>query len=647
MPKFTLLGIMLISLVTSLITFQVFAQQSANEASDDSGKTVIATYAGKQLTLSEADEVFSLRAPREHRFFMGRPLNDIDPDNARAIVRSLVAQELLADKAKKEGFTLTQEWKERLLTLQNRQLVNRFVREEILEKVSPATEEEARKFYEENIKRYTQPFEFEIKQILMLTYKEYETKEGDTLEKIAEEISKDPEAIKDIREVSTFKPRWVAPEDREKVLFRPLGANEQLLVPMSKEGKQQVFNQMKTIHKELKAGADFDAMVEKYSRVTQTSKVTPERMVNTPHPELVETAQKTAVGDFSDVVETKVGYRILKVIDKTEERAVPFDDVKDQILGILTREKQTEHAENMFHEMIKTSSLVKTYPEVLADDKASTDAIVAQIGDTKITKQMFLARLSRYIDDSMSPEQKFAEMARLPEFAAYVLPAEAHKKGLDKHKEYNKAREHIEIQMFAEAYLQDLYDNKVKPTDEDLKKFYNENLDDYTIPPQYKIRQIVRKIHDDLNNLEPAQKEKVLKAKMDEMKEIRAKINSIEDFANVAEEFSEDDPTRKKGGELGYVPATYRQGFEGRLEKMSVGEISEPFQYGIFAYILLVEDIKGSEIQSFEEVRERVERVWLFQNQKQVRDDLYDELLKAADFKYLADVKSDAVSQQQ
>lgn len=87
-----------------------------------------------------------------------------------------------------------------------------------------------------------------------------------------------------------------------------------------------------------------------------------------------------------------------------------------------------------------------------------------------------------------------------------------------------------------------------------------------------------------------------------------------EDFSVLAKKYSEDDSTKNKGGDLGYLKAGDTvKAVEEAVFKMKKGEVSDlvrsPFGY----HILKVEDIKEARTPTFVEVRERIKT--LLENQ--------------------------------
>lgn len=598
---------------------------------------VIASYDGKKMTKTALEDILRYRG--RGRFLPGR-LEQMPPESLKALVEEVVAEELISEKARREKFELPESVQLQLERRKEELLVGSLYKKVVEEKISEITEEKAKKVYEQNIEQYAQPFQFTRKFIFLPTYVEYTTQEGDTLEGIAEKLCDEPTtAILRIVNADTGEPRYVKPEEREEKLFKPLRPGEKLLVPMKEKEKQEVYEKMKKIYEELKGGADFDELAKKYSKVVSAEEtgrtIIPEKWKRPISPALVEAAKKTPEGEFSEIIETTYGYQIIKIISKREKQIIPFEQVKERIIAQETMKERREYADTYIKELLKRSPLVKTYPEVLADEKASSVAIVAEIGDLKLSKVEIEQRLGSVAPDKDAAIAQLEGLARLPEVLRIILPAEAKRLKVDKEKEFNSALRQVEIEVYAGAYMEKLFEREIKPTDEELKKYYESNPDKFTTPKQYKLRQILRKIHPQLHTLSEEEREKVVKERIAELEEVRKKIKSVEDFATMAKEHSEDPATKDKGGEVGYVIERYQRGFDGRLEKLKPGEVSEPFEFGAFVYLIMVEDIKEAQLQPFDEAKENVEAFYRSDKRRELHKNLVDQLLKEANYKFI------------
>jgi peptidyl-prolyl cis-trans isomerase D len=102
--------------------------------------------------------------------------------------------------------------------------------------------------------------------------------------------------------------------------------------------------------------------------------------------------------------------------------------------------------------------------------------------------------------------------------------------------------------------------------------------------------------------------------------EIIAKINSGEDFATLATQYSQDESSSADGGNLGFfgkgimVPE-----FEEKVFAMSVGEVSTPVKTEFGYHIIKLDEINPSTTQDFTSVKDEITQLYIKQQaQKQI-----------------------------
>jgi peptidyl-prolyl cis-trans isomerase D len=144
------------------------------------------------------------------------------------------------------------------------------------------------------------------------------------------------------------------------------------------------------------------------------------------------------------------------------------------------------------------------------------------------------------------------------------------------------------------------FTDKVDISQEEIKIYYETNIDDFLVQKQVKARHILIEVSPDADpgKIEQARKK---------AEEILAKAKQGEDFASLAEKYSEG-PTAKKGGDLGYFPrGRMVREFEDAAFSLQAGEISSLVRTRFGFHIIKVEDVREERTQGLDEVRTSIE----------------------------------------
>jgi len=118
-----------------------------------------------------------------------------------------------------------------------------------------------------------------------------------------------------------------------------------------------------------------------------------------------------------------------------------------------------------------------------------------------------------------------------------------------------------------------------------------------------------------------------LKQAVDLAYDLRKRISDGEDFAKLAEAFSEDDGSAMRGGDLGFsVKSRLIPEFAGTLFSMKVGEVSSPFhsQFGIHIAELLA--VQPPQQKSFESLEAQLVQEVRKESEAAFRESLVDEV---------------------
>ena len=269
--------------------------------------------------------------------------------------------------------------------------------------------------------------------------------------------------------------------------------------------------------------------------------------------------------------------------------------------------------------------------------------IAAKVNGEIISKEDFkkkLESLNFVTKDNKTEEQKTKRDAlenlitdRLVEQKAKQLDFSADEASKQRYEKYSL--EHLLDLLFRKEIVE-----KVQVQDSEVTAFYNENLAElFTKPEQFKVSHILIKIETDT-----LQKVKSKKAKLAEKEaETKAhkKIETIyekakkgEDFAALARQYSQEDETREKGGELGYLPrGRMLKEFEEQISTLQPNEISKPFKTKFGYHILKYTDKKPSEVVELnQDLIDRIKTTLAKDKQRKKADDYISNQKKSASY---------------
>jgi len=259
-----------------------------------------------------------------------------------------------------------------------------------------------------------------------------------------------------------------------------------------------------------------------------------------------------------------------------------------------------------------------------AKDKKE-DKLLAVVGNKKIMQSDLSAKIE------MMPQQFKAQYASdegrknlLDQFVKYTLLAqEARSLGIDKKEEVVKKVDEIVNNIIVQELTRQEVTDKVNLTDKELEKYYNSNIEKFTV--QEKINAAFIFIES-----KEGSAEKKKKAEM-----VLGRLKKGEKIEDLAEQFSDDRRTKKRGGATGYFEKgrrvnTYGQVFEDKLFSLKKGELSDVIKSKGGFYIIKLVDKRAEKKQTMDEVKPRIERTLMQTMQKE----LYDEYLESLKKKY-------------
>ena len=305
-------------------------------------------------------------------------------------------------------------------------------------------------------------------------------------------------------------------------------------------------------------------------------------------------------------------------------------------------------------------TLILASTVVLAEEKKTNSDRVAVVNGVNIASKDFNQALNYYlqmvaqrgqqIPESQMPEIKNAILENL--IITELLFQESKQKGIQVNAEdVTKQLQSIKQQVPSEAEfkkllgenqitesdlrlqierdmaIQQLINNevsqKVMISDEESKTYYDTHPQSFVQPEQVRASHILIKVDADATEAQKTEARKKITA-------IQQKLKKGEDFASLAENYSEDT-TSKKGGDLGYFGRGQMvEPFEEAAFSLKPNEISDivETQYGY--HLIKVVDKKPEAKLTYAEVKDRLDQ-YLKQQKLQSAEKLYiDNLRKNA-----------------
>jgi peptidyl-prolyl cis-trans isomerase D len=171
---------------------------------------------------------------------------------------------------------------------------------------------------------------------------------------------------------------------------------------------------------------------------------------------------------------------------------------------------------------------------------------------------------------------------------------------------YKKNAEEFRVAEMAKAkyilFTAQTYESKAIVSQEDLLEYYQMDTERFSEPKKVKARHILLK----LDKKAPPEKEQEVKKRAEE---ILQKAQKGEDFAKLAEKYSEDAGSAKKGGDLGYFKSgDMVKPFEEAAFALKPGQLSGLVTSTYGFHIINVEDVKEAYTKSFDEVKPVLEK---------------------------------------
>jgi len=179
-----------------------------------------------------------------------------------------------------------------------------------------------------------------------------------------------------------------------------------------------------------------------------------------------------------------------------------------------------------------------------------------------------------------------------------------------------------------QKYIDDHFNDLIRISEEETRKFYDENPQYFEEPEQVSAKHI-------LIQTNPSSTEEEKTEALKKITALRQRIDSGEDFSTLAKEFS-DCPSGENGGDLGYFQRGDMVGpFEDAAFILSVGELSDVVETEFGYHLITVTDKTAASFVDYESVSFQIEEFLYETKLKDMIFQLIDELRGKAEIENL------------
>ncbi|GAB4296988.1 MAG: peptidylprolyl isomerase [Desulfuromonadia bacterium] len=252
---------------------------------------------------------------------------------------------------------------------------------------------------------------------------------------------------------------------------------------------------------------------------------------------------------------------------------------------------------------------------------ATGGPVVAEVNGSPITVEEFkkeIDNLPPYLKPMTETFDGRKEMLETMVIREMILQ-EAAKEKIDESPKVKEKLADLRKRLIVEEYLRRKVEEKASLSDDDIKKFYEENKDKFKHGEQIRASHILLKDEKNVAEVQDALKKGV-------------------SFEEVAKKYSTDGAA-PKGGDLGWFgKGSMLPEFEKAAFALKEGEISQPVKTKFGTHIIKLTGKRGAGSLPLDEVKEQIKQALLPQKQKEVFEKVKEELKKSAKYSIREDV---------
>ena len=372
---------------------------------------------------------------------------------------------------------------------------------------------------------------------------------------------------------------------QKKQFMIPEGVLMQHILVKKKEEAEAILG-------ELKEGASFEKLAREKS-IARSWKSGGRRgwlFKGRMEPELEKVAFELEKAALSDVLQTNKGFQIIKVVERSDKKALGFEQAKAKIYHTLLAKKKRQ----LIHQY---------YKEAKVNTNPIEEGVLVKVGDDALTEESLAPILAKVLE-----KERGAIRRRWIDYfiEKEVFSKEAKKVGLENDPEVADELERRTEEVLADAFAKQFITQKYPISDRDVAGYYQAHLEEFQRPLRMKVRSI-----------------RVETRK--EAEEISEALNEGASFERMAMKKS-IHPAAPLAGNIGWFGKGEKDtALEKAASLLEKGQISDIVKTGAGYEILKLTNKKGGDVRPLEEVEKGIRIKLTQQKFEQERQHYYQQ----------------------
>lgn len=566
---------------------------------------VIATFDGGQITISDVEAHLQLLIPDEYQSALS------SPETLLTVIQDMVTDEMVRRWAatrqpdQDETFSHTMQHVNESLNLESLDL-------QLHDKEIQITESEIQAYYESNQSQFGDRSLDEVREEIRQTLVS-EREQGyveDYIQRLKDNasITRNFELLNvPIPSEDDLRRYYDANLDSFKLPRRAIIDEMQFLIGDDEAAARQDADAALL---KVRSGATFDEVAQTITRASVQNGTEVDE--GTRDPAWDSAVFALTEGELSDVFQAGDSFYVVRLNELQPARTQSLDEVRPTVLAAVQQQKTDEWFEaNASKTLVSLKGKQYTLGQFYQEYQELPISLQAQYAGSEGMQQLAEALIERLLLVEDTYDQ-LLDVGNKP------------------------LADESRLQLLKQMMHQEEVDDRLEVSDEEMQKYYDENIEMMSLPPKARIRYI----RIGLGQTEDEQKAAQARADEAYKKLVPGLFQQGTAFSEVAQEYSEDPDTAAKGGEFpdwigeseDILAEAQLHPFHEAVLALQPDEISPPFQFGDSLYIVQVIERTEAEQLPFEQAKPYIEEILIQQKHDEQLTQIQEKLLEEANF---------------